>query len=100
MSSQSKQSRSNDRHEEPKNSPPVWSRKVWAVSGNVECAVFERTVGDGDNAFTSYNVSLRRTYKQNEEWRSTQSLRADDVPIAIQLLTQAYAFICHEMSNR
>lgn len=101
MSSQARQPRSNDRQEDgPKNSPPVWSRKIWTGTGNVECAVFEKTVGDGDNTFTAYNVVLRRTYKQNEEYKSSQSLRSDDVPIAIQLLTQAYAFISHELNDR
>ena len=100
MSSQAKQLRSDDRQDEPKGSPPVWSRKAWTGAGNVECAVFEKTMGDGENTFTTYNVSLRRTYKQNEEYKSAQSLRADDVPIAIQLLTQAYAFISHEMDGR
>jgi hypothetical protein len=66
----------------------------------VECAIFEKEVGEGDNTFTAYNVSLKRTYKQDEEYKSTQGFRADDVPFAIQLLTQAYAYISNALNTK
>ena len=36
-----------------------------------------------------FNVSLHRNYKIDDEWKSTTSMRLDDLPKLIELLTEA-----------
>ena len=87
---------------EKKHDRPIWSRKTWTGSANVEVAVFSKVVNEGgdDDKFTAYNVSAKRTFKTDEGYQSVQGFRAEDVPVLIQLLTQANAFIVDAMNNR
>jgi hypothetical protein len=62
--------------------------------------VFEKEVPAGENgSFIAYNVSLKRVFKQDAEYKSTQGFRSDDLPFVIQLLGQAYGWI-NEQQNR
>lgn len=79
-----------------KGDPPVWSRRCWVGSASLEVAVFEKEITGDSGTFTAYNLSLKRVYKADDEFKSTQGMRADDVPFAIQLLTQAYAWISEQ----
>jgi hypothetical protein len=79
---------------EKKNDPPVWSRRAWTGTANVEVACFAKKLKEGtDEEFTAYNVSAKRTWKSDEGYQSVQGFRAEDVPVLIQLLTQCQAFI-------
>jgi hypothetical protein len=63
--------------------------------------VFEKEVNAGeDGSFIAYNVSCKRTYKDGENYKSTQGFRSDDLPFVIQLLTAAYAFILEQQNKR
>lgn len=59
--------------------------------GGVQAAVWEN---EGKEGNTYYSVSFDRRYKDNnDEWKSTTSLKANDLPKAILALQKAYEFI-------
>jgi hypothetical protein len=84
----------------PQASPPIWSRKVWTGTANVEVAVFEKDVNEGASSFKALNVSVKRVYKDGDTYKTVYGFRADDLPFLIQLLTQAYAFISDQMNKK
>ena len=65
---------------------PVWSRKVFTGSATIECAVFENVREDrnGDE-FMTYAVLLKRTYKDGDDYKTSASFRAEDMPVVAQL---------------
>jgi hypothetical protein len=94
-------SQSNGQQEREKGDPPVWSRRVFTGSATCEAAVFEKTVNEGtEGEFVAYNVSLKRVFKQEDQYKTSAGFRSEDVPFVIQLLTQAYSFICEQNSKR
>ena len=59
--------------------------------GGVQTAVWEN---DGKEGRKFYSVSFDRRYKdKNDEWKSTTSLKANDLPKAILALQKAYEFV-------
>lgn len=61
----------------------------------VKVAVF---ANEGDNG-AFHKTSLQRVYKQGEEWKTTQSLGRDDLPVAQLLLGKAFDFILQTESK-
>lgn len=57
----------------------------------ISASVFENQSEDGKTTF--HKVSLQRSYRQDDEWKTTQSLSRDDLPIASLLLQKAWEFI-------
>lgn len=55
--------------------------------GNISVAVWENESKEG-NPFNT--VSLQRSYKVGEEWKSSNSLNVGDLPKAILALQKAY----------
>ncbi len=86
---------------EKKNDRPVWSRKRWTGSANIEVAVFEKMVNEGkEDEFLTWNVSAKRTFKDADQgYKSVQGFRAEDTPVLIQLLQQADAFISDQQNR-
>ncbi len=66
---------------------PVQTFRLKAISASV----FENESEDGKTSF--HKVSLQRSYRQGDEWKTTQSLSQDDLPIAALLLQKAWEFI-------
>ena len=64
---------------------PVKKIKV----GGIEAAVWENTSKEGNKYYTT---SMERNYKDGEEWKKTNSLRANDLPKAILALQKAFEF--------
>ena len=79
--------------------PPVYSRRYWTGSANVEVAVFSRQVESGDSSFTAYSTGVKRTYKDGDEYKETRFLRPEDLLVAAHALQQAYAFITSEQQK-
>ena len=65
---------------------PVKKVKV----GGIEVAVWENTSKEGSKYFTT---TMERNYKDGEEWKKTNSLRANDIPKAILALQKAFEFV-------
>lgn len=82
-----------------KGSPPEWSRRLWTGSANIEVAVFAKEVKGDNGDFVAYNVSAKRTYKEGEEYKSTQGFRSDDVPALVSLLLQAHAYVTDQLNK-
>lgn len=57
----------------------------------ISASVFENKSEDGSTIF--YKVSLQRSYRQGDKWKTTQSLSRDDLPIAQLLLQKAWESI-------
>ena len=43
-----------------------------------------------------YNVTLARLYRDEEQWRTSDSLGRDDLLTAAKLLDQAHSWICEQ----
>jgi len=57
-------------------------------AGSITAAVWINNSGKGDY----YTVSLKRDYKENDQWKTTNSLRVNDLPKAKMVLEKAYEF--------
>jgi hypothetical protein len=79
---------------------PIFSRRAWTGSGAVEVAVFDRMV-DGDNgSYRVFNTVAKRSWKDGEEYTSSNNFRPEDLlPLAI-FLQEAYSFIASEQAKR
>ena len=65
------------------------------VAGTIQVAIWRNTlpVGVGNDGVLM-TVALERRYKDRENhWQSSGSLRVNDVPKAVLLLTKAYEFL-------
>lgn len=71
----------------PKTAQPVETFRHRGLS----VSVFENTSEDGQTVY--HKVSLQRTYRQDDEWKTTQSLSRDDLPIAALLLQKAWEYV-------
>ena len=71
----------------PKTAQPVETFRHRGLS----VSVFENTSEDGKTVY--HKVSLQRTYRQDDEWKTTQSLSRDDLPIAALLLQKAWEYV-------
>lgn len=59
--------------------------------GGIQAAIWENAGKDGK---PFYSVSLDKRYKDaNNEWKSSSSLKATDLPKAILVLEKAYEFM-------
>jgi hypothetical protein len=82
-----------DRSKPQKTVKPVKTLRLHGVA----VSVFRNPSEDGESVF--YKSTLQRVYKQGDEWKTTQSLSRDDLPIAALLLEQAWEFILQAESS-
>ena len=59
-------------------------------SGLIQATVWKNTSNSGQEFRT---ISLNKSYRQNNEWKNTNSLGAEDIDKAIQALTQARDYL-------
>ena len=73
----------------------VTPNKPWKVfrSNGVVASVFHNAVKTPEGERIYAKVSLSRTYREGNEFKSTTSLGRDDLPVAALLLQQAWANI-------
>ena len=71
------------------------TNKPWKVlrSSGVSASIFKNSVKTKDGDVTYFKVSLTRTYRDGDAWKSTTSLSRDDLPVAALLLQQAWSAI-------
>lgn len=80
-----------------KGSPPVWKKRAPTRGAFVEVAVFRHEVDQGQSSFSTYSITLDRSYKDDGgKWHSTRSLRRDDLLVAAHLLQRAYAWLSEQ----
>ena len=75
-----------------KGNDPVFKRK-WLGK---HLAIFENP---GENG-VFYKTTLQRVYKDGDEFKTTNSLSRDDLPVAIMLLQEAYKWILETEANK
>lgn len=61
--------------------------------------MWARTVGEGNQQREVLNTTIRKTYKEGEVYKESKSLRAEELPIAANLLQQAFAWVV-DQENR
>ena len=67
---------------------PVFKAKV----GSCDVSVWENVTKNGDVEAKFLTVSSHRNYKDKDEWKTTNSLRVNDIPSMILALQKAYEF--------
>ena len=84
----------------PKNKP-IYSRKHWVGSGNVEVAVFEKVVNEGkQNEFTTFFVSAKKTYKTEDgKYEETTAYNPHELLVLAEAVKDAYAFVVAEQNR-
>jgi len=80
----------------PATNKPV---RVFRLRG-VKAAVFENHASNGEQNTVFHKVSLQRVYRDGEEWKTTQSLGRDDLPVARHLLGKAWEWILETEAAR
>lgn len=78
------------------NQKPVQTFRLRGISASV----FENHATSGDRDVKFHKVSLQRTYKDGDEFKTTTSFGRDDLPIAMHVLHQAWQFILETESGR
>ncbi len=73
--------------------------KVFRLRG-VSASVFENASKNGDRPVTFHKVSLQRTYKDGDEFKTTTSFGRDDLPVCVHVMQQAWAYILDAESKR
>ena len=66
--------------------------KVFRSRG-VSASIFANHAKSDGRDITFHKVSLQRTYKDGDEWKTTTSFGRDDLPVARLLLDRAWEFI-------
>jgi len=74
------------------NSTTTRPAKVFRLRG-LSASVFENRAKAKGRDVTFFKVSLQRTYKDGDEFKTTSSLSRDDLPVARLLLKKAWEFI-------
>jgi hypothetical protein len=75
---------------------PVKSYRLRGIS----VSVFENSAAVDGRRRTFHKVSFEKSYRDGDEWKTTQSLGRDDLPIAGLLLKQAWQFILEAEAAR
>ncbi|MGD9723579.1 MAG: hypothetical protein AB7O59_19755 [Pirellulales bacterium] len=73
--------------------------KVFRLRG-ISASVFENHSKNAERSSTFHKVSLQRTYRDGDEFKTTTSFGRDELPICIHLMQQAWAFILDAESKR
>ena len=71
---------------------PTKPVKTFRLRG-VSVSIFENTAKAGAKELTFHKTSLQKSYREGDDWKTTQSLGRDDLPIAALLLNQAWQHI-------
>ena len=66
--------------------------KVFRSRG-VSASIFANHAKSDGRDITYHKVSLQRTYKDGDKWKTTTSFGRDDLPVARLLLDRAWEFI-------
>ena len=58
--------------------------------GYIKAAIWENTVSD----IVRYNVTFSRIYKDQDEWKSSDTFGRDDLLVLAKVADQAHTWIC------
>lgn len=79
---------------------PIFSRRAWTGTGAVEIAVFDRMVEGDNGSYRVFNTVAKRTWKDGDEYTSSNNFRPEDLlPLGL-FLQEAFSFIASEQAKR
>lgn len=100
MSNSTKSKQVEQKPEKTEKTGPIFTRRVWTGSANVEVAVFDKMV-DGDNGeFRVFNIVARRSWKEGDKYESNNTFRPEDLLPLSLFLQEAYSFVASEQAKR
>ena len=73
--------------------------KVFRSRG-ISASVFKNAAKAGDRDVTFHKVSVQRTYKDGDDFKTTTSFSRDDLPVARHVMQQAWEYILEAESSR
>ena len=73
--------------------------KVFRLRG-VSASVFENHAKNGERSVTFHKVSLQRTYKDGDAFKTTTSFGRDDLSVCMHVMQQAWAYVLDAESKR
>ena len=82
----------------PATNKPVQAFRMRGIS----VAVFANLVArkNGNGKYPVHNISLQRTYRDGDDYKTTSVFRRDDLPILQRLLQQAWDYIVEVESDQ
>ncbi len=78
------------------NQKPVHSIRLRGISASI----FENKTKIENRDVTFHKVSVSRSYKEGEQWKSTTSFGRDDLPVVTLVMQRAYEWILDTESKR
>lgn len=63
--------------------------------GRIKAAIWENTTQNG----TRHNVTVSRLYKEDDQWKDTQSFGRDDLPIVAKVVDLAHTWIFQQPAD-
>lgn len=79
--------------------PSTKPAKSFRLRG-LSASIFANAAKSGERQSTFHKVSLQRTYRDGDEWKTTTSLGRDDLPVAKLLLQRAWEYILDAEASR
>jgi hypothetical protein len=90
----------NPSEEKTEKSRPIFSRRVWTGSGNVEVSIFDK-MREGDNGeYRAFSIVAKRSWKEGDKYESNNLFRPEDLLPLSLFLQEAYSFLASEQSKR
>lgn len=72
--------------------------KIFRIRG-ISASIFANPVKTNGKDSIFYKVSIQRTYKEDDEFRTTNSFSRDDLPLVWLLTQKAWEFVLTEEAN-
>ena len=81
---------------EAKTNKPVKTMRLRGISASI----FANPAKSNGNDSTFWKVSIQRTYKDGDEFKTTNSFSRDDLPIVWLLSQKAWEFVLKEEATK
>ncbi len=78
------------------NGKPVHSIRLRGISASI----FENKTKVEERDVSFHKVSITRSYKDGDDWKSTTSFGRDDLPVVLLVLQRAYEWILDTEAKR
>ena len=100
MASNTRSSRRSEPEPKQEKSSPIFSRRVWTGTGSVEICVWDKMIDGDDGEFRVFNIVAKRCWKEDNDYKSGNAFRPEDLlPLAL-FLQEAASFVISEQSRK
>jgi hypothetical protein len=98
MATQSQNNKTTNQNN-PSNNQKNKPVEKWKI-GNIDCTIWNNTINKDNKTFTKESISLRKSWKQDNEWKEQKvSLSLNDIQKALLLLSKAQQYLLFKSSN-